>query len=72
MKQKKKKKKEDNKNIFLIKTVFEKEEDYYKSKIVRSFSNDNYIEYETNGDKNSNLSLDEYLNNIKPYMKPYI
>ena len=52
--------------------VFETEKDYYKSKIVRSFSNDNYIEYETNGDKNSNLSLDEYLNNIKPYMKPYI
>ena len=26
--------------------------------------NNNYIEYESNGDKNGNLTLDEYLNKI--------
>ena len=47
-----------------IRTLFEKEEDYYKSKRVSNFLNDNYIEYASNGDKNRNLSLDEYLNKI--------
>ena len=39
-------------------TLFEWEEDYYKPKRVSSFWNNNYIEHESNGDKNSNLSLD--------------
>ena len=46
----------------------EKEEDY-KSKRVSSFWNKNYIEYEDNGDKNSNLQLNEYLNKVKPYLR---
>ena len=34
-------------------TLFEqKEEDYEKRKRVNSFWNNNYIEYESNGDKN--------------------
>ena len=55
-----------------IRTVFEEEEYYYKSKRVGGFWNNNYIEYERNGDKNSNLSLDEYLNKIKPYLRNII
>ena len=55
-----------------IKTLFEQEEYYYKSKKVNSFWNNNYIELEINGDKNRNLSLDEYLNKIKPYLKDII
>ena len=43
----------------------EKEEDYFKPKTVRNFWNNNYIEYETNGDKNRNLALGEYLNKIE-------
>ena len=54
---------------FYDQTFLEQEEDYYKSKRVCSFWNNNYIEYESNGDKNSNLSLGEYLNNIKSYVK---
>ena len=86
MKQKKTKKKERNqrkikKNERLIKdeiirdmrTLFEQqEEDYYKPKRVCSFCNNNCIEYESNGDKNNNLSLDQYLNKIKPYLKEII
>ena len=34
--------------------------------------NNNYIEYESNGDKNRNLSLEEYLHNIKPYLRNII
>ena len=59
-----------DKTIRDIKTLFEQEEDYYKSKRVNSFWNNNYIEI--NGDKYRNLSLDEYLNKIKPYLKDII
>ena len=38
---------------------------FYEPKIVNNFWNNNYIEYESNGDKNRNLSLDEYLNKIE-------
>ena len=50
-----------------IRTFFEQEEDYYKSKIVSNFFySNNYLEHESNSDRNRNLSLDEYLNKIKP------
>ena len=56
-----------------IKTLFQQqEEDYYKPKRVSSFWNNSYIEYESNSDKNSNLSLDEHLIKIKPYLKDII
>ena len=52
-----------------IKTRFEQEvEDYYKPKTVSNLWSNNYIEYESNGDKNRILSLDEYLNKIKSYL----
>ena len=38
-------------------------------KRVSSIWNNNYIEYETNGYKKSNLSLDKYLNKVKPYLR---
>ena len=42
---------------------------FYKSKIVNNFWNNNYIEYESNGDKRNNLSVDKYLNKIKPFLR---
>ena len=43
-----------------IRTLFEEqEEDYYKPKRASNIWNNNYIEFESNGDKNRNLSLDE-------------
>ena len=44
-----------------VRTLFEQEEDYYISKRVSNFGYNNYIEYESNGDKNRMLSLDENL-----------
>ena len=58
--------------IFGIMMTLNKEEDYYESKRVRNFWNNNYIEYESNGDKNRNLSLDEYRNKIKTYLRNMI
>ena len=43
-------------------------EDYYKPKSAKNFLNNNSIENETNSDRNRNLSLDQYLNKIKPYL----
>ena len=40
-----------DKTIREIKTLFEQEDDYYKSIRVSNFWNNSYIEYETNGDK---------------------
>ena len=85
LKQKKKKKKERNQRkkeynerlikdgiIRDIKTLFEEEEDYYEPKRVNNFWNNNYIEYESNGDKGKNLSLDEYLDKIETYLRNII
>ena len=45
-------------------TLFQQQEakDYSKLKRVSNFWNNNYIDYEKNGDKTRYLSLDEYLN----------
>ena len=86
MKQKKKKKKERNSkkqetNKRLIKdritrdigTLFEQQEkEFYKPKRGSNFRNNNYIEYEINGEKNRNLSLDEYFNKLSPYLRNII
>ena len=49
-----------------IRTLFEQGEDYCK---IINFWNNNYIEYESNGDKNRNLSLNEYFNKNEPYLR---
>ena len=41
-------------------------EDYYKPVIVNSAFNDNYIQYESKGDKNKILTINEYLDMIRP------
>ena len=58
-----------------IKALFEqqeKEENYYEPKRVSNFYNINYTEYDNNGARNGNLSLDEYLNEIEPYLRGII
>ena len=37
-----------------------------------SFWNNNYIAYESNGDKNKSLSLKEYLDKIKSYLRDIV
>ena len=62
-KEERKKKKEHNKRLIkdgIIIRLFEqveKEKDYHERKRVNNFWNNNYIKYESNGDKNKNLSL---------------
>ena len=50
----------------------EEEENYYKLVRVSNFWNANYIEYKSNGDRNKTLSVEEYLNKIRPYLKDII
>ena len=50
-----------------IRKLFEKEkEDYYKLVRAENFWSKKYIEYESNGHKNKTLSIEEYLDKIKP------
>ena len=51
---------------------FEQEEDYYELKRVYNFWKNNYMGYESNSDKNRNLSLDENLNKIETYPRDII
>ena len=44
-----------------------KGDDYDKLERESIFWNNNYFEYEGNGDRN-NLSLEEYFNKIRPYL----
>ena len=39
---------------------------------MNNFWSNNYIEYESNDDKNKTLSVEEYLNKTKPYLKDII
>ena len=48
------------------------DKDYYKPIKTKSAFNGNYIEYESNGDKDKNLSAKKYLNMIRPYLSDII
>ena len=52
-----------------IRNIFKQGKDYYKPVRVGSFQRRNYIEYESNRDRNKTLSIEEYLNKIRPYLK---
>ena len=59
-----------------IKNLFEHEEDeeenYYKPVRAKNIWRSNYIEYKSNGDINKRLSVEEYLNKVRPYLKDLI
>ena len=44
-------------------------ENYYEPIEIKSAFDDNHIEYESRVDNNDNLSLEEYLNIIRPYLR---
>ena len=53
-----------------IKKLFEQEEeDSYQLVGVHNFRRNNYIKYESNGNKNKALSTEKYLDKIRPYSK---
>ena len=45
---------------------------YCKPVRVNNFWNNNFIEYENNGDRNKTLLLKEYLDELKPYARDVI
>ena len=58
-----------------IKNLFKhekEEENYYKPERVRNVWSNNYIEYKNNGDKKRILSVEEYLDKIRQYLKDII
>ena len=55
-----------------IRTFFKQEDGYYKPIRVGNFWNNSYIEYESSGYRNKNLSVKEYLDKIKPYLRNII
>ena len=57
------------KNILRYK---KEEENCFKSVRVNHFWSKNYIEYRSNGDKNRMLSVEEYRNKIRPYLRDII
>ena len=65
---------QDYKGIRQIENLFNKinEEDYYKPIKTKHAFDDDYIEYESRGDKDNNLLLVEYLNIIRPYFRDMI
>ena len=54
-----------------IRNLSKNEEEEKCHKVVRwnNFWSSNYIEYESNGERNKVLSVEEYLNEIRPYLK---
>ena len=56
----------DTENLFKISI----NKDYYKPKLNKSGYNNNYIEYKSEGDRL--LTIEEYLDLIKPYLKELI
>ena len=48
------------------------DEDYYKTIKTKSAFSGNYIKYESNGDKDKNLSVKKYLRMIRPYLSDVI
>ena len=55
----------DIRNLFISEN---EEGDYYKSVRECIFWNNNYIEYQSNDDRNKTLSVEEYLNKTKTYL----
>ena len=51
---------------------YKKEEENYKPERVNNFWSNNYIEYKSNGDKNKILSVKEYINKIRSYLRELV
>ena len=48
------------------------DEDYYKPIITKSAFNNNYIQYESRGNKDKSLTVNEYLDIVRPYLRDII
>ena len=63
-----------DKILWVISNYFEnkEEENYYKPVRESKFWSNNYNEYKNNSDRNKIVSVEEYLNVIRPYLKDNI
>ena len=54
-----------------IKTLFEEEDhdNHFTPKKASNFLNNEYVDYQGSGSRNTNLLLNESVNNIKPYQR---
>ena len=50
----------------------EKEVNYFKPVRVSNYWSNNYVDFESNDDKNKTQSVEEYLNKIRLYLKSII
>ena len=65
--------KKENEAIKDTRNLFEhEEEDYYKPVRKGNLRSNNYVEYESNSDRNKTLYVDQNLNKIRPYLKDII
>ena len=60
------------KKLKQLKTKYFKIENYYQPVRVNNFWSNNYTEYGNNGERNKILSVEDYLNKIRPYLKDII
>ena len=72
-----KKNKREDKELKVFKNFLEglREEikkNYYKPIETKGAFNNNYIEYESRGDKDKNLSLEDYLNIVRSFLRDMI
>ena len=56
----------------LFEEINENDDDYYKTILVKSSFDEGYKEYESRGDKNKTLSIEQYLNKIMQHLKELI
>ena len=52
--------------VLLSDLLQQSHKDYCEPKKANNFWNNNYMKYESNGDENRNLSIDDYLKKLKP------
>ena len=52
--------------------MFDPEKDHYEAVKFASAFNNNYIQYESMGDKDKNLLIKEYIDVIRPYLSDII
>ena len=63
----------NNKKLRDIRTLYESDkEDYYKPIRIGNAFSSNYIEYESNGDKDKTLFIDDYLDMIRQFLSDII
>ena len=52
--------------------IFDPEKDHYELKKTVSAFNNNYIQNESLGDKDKNISIEEYIDVMRPYLSDII